>query len=138
MFFGSVVHKTKASNKLFPSFSSNCPRSKTNYSIMHSCDAVSIGLVRIISCSYPAGLGPGDATCTDTSRHGHRPRACPAASRHRGNHGPDIGHQHSVHVSTEPGHHRPSKTQIKRGSNVDFLQWLNLDVAALAVLDEPL
>lgn len=115
--------KKKLVTSCFRAFPQTILNLKQTNCRLRSCDAVSIGLVRINTVApSPTGLGPGDATCTDASRHGHRPRACPAASRHRGNHGPDVGHQHSVHVSTEPGHHRPSKTSCS-GLTYVLLHW---------------
>lgn len=74
-------------------------------------------VVRIMynNCSFLPGFGPSHPACTYAPRHSHRPCTCPASSApscHRGNHGPDISYQYSVHISTEPGHHRSSKTQI--------------------------
>lgn len=69
------------------------------------------------NCPFLPGFGPSYSTCTYTPCHGHRPRTCPASpppSRHCGNHGPGISYQYSVNISTEPGHHRSSKTQINR------------------------
>lgn len=60
------------------------------------------------NCSFLAGVGPGYPPCAYTPCHSHCPCTCPtstAPSCHRGNHGPDISYQYSVHISTEPGHH---------------------------------
>ena len=64
-----------------------------------------------VCMSHPhAGFGAGHTSRPHPPRHGHRPCAgttrSPATSRHRGYHGPALGHQRSVHVSAEPGHDR--------------------------------
>lgn len=64
-------------------------------------------------CSFCPGFSASNTPCSHTPCHGHRPSTCPgrpAASRHRGNHGPVISYQHGVHVSAESGHYCSSKT----------------------------
>ena len=58
------------------------------------------------------GVAPGQPPRPHPPRHGHRSGAgpdSPSASRHRGNHGPGVRHQHSVHVQAQPGHHRSGR-----------------------------
>lgn len=62
------------------------------------------------------GVGSSYPSCPYTPCYSHRPRTCPECSIPScqcGNHGPDISYQHSVHISTEPGHHCSSKTQTQ-------------------------
>lgn len=58
-------------------------------------------------------LSPAPAITCSPSAHPppHRDRSSAASlpSRHRGHHGPILGHQHGLHVPAKPGHHRSGK-----------------------------
>ncbi|KAL0196688.1 hypothetical protein M9458_005228, partial [Cirrhinus mrigala] len=48
------------------------------------------------------------AACSHSSRHSNCSRPCAAApspSCHCGHHGPHLRDQHSIHITTELGHH---------------------------------
>lgn len=58
---------------------------------------------------FPGGIS-SYPSCPHTSCYSHCPSSGSTPSCHCGHHGPYICYQHSVHISTEPGHHCSSKT----------------------------
>lgn len=60
----------------------------------------------LLLCPAPASTR---SPSTHPPPHCDRTSTASLPSRHRGHHGPVLGHQHSLHVPAKPGHHRSGR-----------------------------